>query len=330
MTPTTTTLSGVVLDAVSNNGLPGITVDIYSGATVVATVGTDANGMYNVTLPSGSYSLVLSKSGYVTARVNSPTLQRDSTTIETVLQVSSANAGTGTVNGKIIDALTGSGLNGVTLKFRSGLNATSGTVIATTSISGGAYSVATLGSGNYTAEAKLDGYTIGYFTVTAIGGQIKANQNGTITPLLTSGLTRIVLTWGGTPSDLDSHLTGPSSGSRFHVYYGSKGSKINAPYANLDIDDITQYGPETTTIYQQSARIYRYSVHDFSDRGSSTNTKLSASRAQVMVYLSNGSTQTFQVPVGQTGTLWTVFELSDGTLTPINTMTMVSNSSAVQ
>ncbi|MBU3738501.1 MAG: choice-of-anchor D domain-containing protein [Rhodoferax sp.] len=330
----TGTFSGIVLDAVTNQGLAGITVTISSGSTVVATVTTDATGVFTTTLPVGTYSLVMSKSGYVTATVAASTLQRDqTTTVETVLQVSSANTGTGTASGVVKNAFTGLGLSGVSLKFRSGINATTGTVLATvTSGSGGTYSLATLTSGSYTVEASLNGYTTGYFTVTVVGGLTKSNQNGTITPTLATGQTRIVLTWGATPSDLDSHLTGPSAsgGSRFHVFYSSKGSQAAAPYAALDVDDTTAYGPETTTVYQQASGVYRFSVHNYSNSGSTSSSVLSASGAQVKVYLANGSTQSFQVPVGRTGTLWTVFELNGSTLTPINTMTNASSSSSIQ
>ena len=34
--------------------------------------------------------------------------------------------------------------------------------------------------------------------------------DGVMTPILPAGETRIVLTWGEFPSDLDSHLTGPA------------------------------------------------------------------------------------------------------------------------
>ena len=329
----TGTFSGVVLDAVTNGGIAGILINIYSGTTLVSSVTSDANGVFSSTVPVGTYKLVMSKSGYVTATINSASLQKDvTTTTETVLQVSSNNTGTGLVTGTVKDAFTGLGLSGVGLQFRAGINATSGTVVATaTTGTGGAYSMATLTSGSYTVEASLSGYATGYFTVTVVGGITKANQAGTITPVLASGQTRVVLTWGATPSDLDSHLTGPTAtGTRFHVYYSSKGSKVSSPNAALDVDDTSSYGPETTTIYQQSSGVYRFSVHNYSNSGSTSSTVLSASGAQVKVYLASGQSQTFQVPVGKVATLWTVFELNGNTLTPINTMTNANSSSSIQ
>ena len=50
---------------------------------------------------------------------------------------------------------------------------------------------------------------------------------------------RVILTWGSSPSDLDSHLEGPG----YHVFYSNKTGKN----AELDVDDTTSYGPETVT-----------------------------------------------------------------------------------
>ena len=60
---------------------------------------------------------------------------------------------------------------------------------------------------------------------------------------------RLTLTWGENPRDLDSHLWTPSiEGSPYHVYFGSKGSENSRPYAQLDVDDVSSYGPENITI----------------------------------------------------------------------------------
>jgi len=77
----------------------------------------------------------------------------------------------------------------------------------------------------------------------------------------------IVLTWGAQPTDLDSHLSGPSGATRFHLYYASTNP---VPYASLDVDDTTSSGPETVTVSRDPstglfvAGDYRYWVHTFS------------------------------------------------------------------
>jgi hypothetical protein len=86
----------------------------------------------------------------------------------------------------------------------------------------------------------------------------------TLTPCLvmpTSGLT-IRLTWGSLPSDLDSHLKGPNS---THVYYVTRGSLSSQPFAALDVDDTTGFGPEVITVARQSVGTSEYFVHNFSN-----------------------------------------------------------------
>lgn len=330
----TGTLSGYVRDALTNTGLAGITVNIYSGSSLVTSVTTDTSGIYTANLPAGNYSLNITKAGYIAANISSAATQTNvTTTIETVLQVSNANSGTGIVSGTIKNAFTGLGLTGVTLNFRTGINTTTGNILATTTAgTNGAYTIFSLTGGSYTVEEISSGYTTGYFTVTSIGGQTKAAQDGTITPVLSAGETRIVLTWGATPTDLDSHLTGPTSGStsRFHTYYSNRGSSTSAPFAKLDVDDTSSFGPETITISQISTGIYRYSIHDYSNAGSTSSKALSNSGAQIKVYQGGGLVATFNVPVNQIGTLWTVFEFNGTTITPVNTMTNVSSSTSVQ
>lgn len=94
-------------------------------------------------------------------------------------------------------------------------------------------------------------------------------------------LAQLVLTWGARPSDLDSHLTGPqSSGARFHVYYGNKGSIAAAPWAELDTDDTSSYGPEVITLTRVQNGRYRYAIHNYSGQSAGA---IEASGASVYV-----------------------------------------------
>lgn len=123
---------------------------------------------------------------------------------------------------------------------------------------------------------------------------------------------KIILTWGVTPNDLDSHLTGPdpavSPTARFHIFYRQKGIYNSAPYAALDVDDISSFGPEITTITRFYPGTYRYSVHHFEGSGD-----IHTSPARVELRL-NGRTTIFTPPSpGSTAiglnTVWQVFEL---------------------
>lgn len=126
---------------------------------------------------------------------------------------------------------------------------------------------------------------------------------------------RVVLNWGATPSDLDSHLVYRDN----HIYWDhQQGSN-----ANLDVDDTDSYGPETITVEQrQVGDQYVYAVHDFSHRKSPSSNALSLSNARVMVYVGQSLVRSYYVPRNVQGNLWTVFRVTgEGEFQDINTLT---------
>lgn len=139
-----------------------------------------------------------------------------------------------------------------------------------------------------------------------------------ISPVMTNldGL-RIVLNWGDTPLDLDSHL----AFSGHHIYFSRK--RVGAGTdANLDVDDTTSYGPETITIEKKHAgESYVYAVHDYSNINSPDTQNLSASGAKVLVYIGQSLVRSYYVPKSSAGNLWTVFRITpDGEFQDINTL----------
>jgi hypothetical protein len=128
--------------------------------------------------------------------------------------------------------------------------------------------------------------------------------------LLPAGETRIVLTWGTSPLDLDSHLVGPDgSGGTFHVYYLNPVTTA----VNLDGDDTQGFGLETVTISQQHAGAYCFSVHNYSGEA-----PLGTSDAQVRVFRGTQQVAIFGVP-DTTDEVWNVFRMSGDTLNIVNT-----------
>lgn len=325
-------IQGGVRDAVTRNGIAGVTVEVYDGADLIGTTMTDADGNYTLEVEAGDDLRVrFTRTGYLAADYNDLDLAAGETeTLESILLIPDTFSGNGTAAGVITDSLTGNGLAGVSISLRAGLNSRTGAVVADVlSGVGGAYTVPDLPTGHYTAEMSRAGYVTGYMTVISLGGQVTDNQNGSLSPQLAAGETRVILTWGAAPADLDTHLTGPTaSGPRFHVYYGSR-TVNDGSVAALDLDDTSGFGPETVTITTQVAGVYRYSVHDFTNRNANPSTALSNSGAQVRVYQASGLVATFNIPPNQGGTLWTVFELDQATVTPVNTFSYVSNPGAV-
>jgi hypothetical protein len=326
-------VGGVVRDAATRSALPGVAVTaLHSGAPVLSAA-TGPSGEYALTLPAGpGYELQFTRGGYQPAIYDGvEVFAQSSTYLEAVLQVDTAHQGPGAAGGTIVDALSGAGLSGVLVRLRPGINARTGSPVAITqTAANGSFVFSGLAGGQYTAEATREGYSSAWFTIVVVGGATTSGQGTTMTPTLPSGETRLVLTWGASPGDLDSHLTGPlPNGTRFHLYYPYRGTSPWPEYVSLDRDDTTSYGPETTTILQQISGLYRFSVHDFTNAYSTTSTALSNSAAQVRVYRGSGLLAVFTVPPNRGGTLWTVFEMSGDMITPVNTMSYVSSSGSV-
>ena len=237
---------------------------------------------------------------------------------------------TGKVSGNITNAVTGQIIPEVALTLRRGWNHVSGEeTVASLVTDGNGHYETELPGGNYTVLMEKNGYISGHFNITVTGGCV-LNGNGTLNPssesTIPSGEMRIILTWGETPRDLDSHLTGPSvdGNGQFHVWYANKDYiEGDQMAANLDLDDTTSFGPETVTVYQMSTRgIYRYYVHDFTNKANGSSRQMSDSGAQVNVYFGEVLYATFHVPADQAGTRWHVFDLDAGRkiLTPVNEM----------
>ena len=117
----------------------------------------------------------------------------------------------------------------------------------------------------------------------------------------------IRLTWGAQPLDLDSHLYIPNG---YHVFYPTlnQGSLDVSPFADLDLDDISGFGPENITVVRWMKGTYQYFVHNFNGTFSPGMT---GSPARVEL-IQNGVTTTYVPPPGGEGTnlYWHVFNVT--------------------
>ena len=133
----------------------------------------------------------------------------------------------------------------------------------------------------------------------------------------------MILNWGETPPDLDSHLLTPIiGGSTYHVYYSSVGSYAEAPYAKLDTDDTDGYGPETITINQLFPGTYVYYIKNFND--ASDGLKNSGAVAQIYSGESCAAT-IIEVPTDADGSYWHVCNI-DGASGDITVVNQIQNS----
>ncbi len=334
------TVAGQVVDA--RGPLSGVTVAAVRSITPLGEdlpagtpVTTDAAGNYSLRLPvNNGYRLHFSKTGYITQRVAGADVLTNATTSLAPVYLDTSTQ-PGTVRGVVTSATTGLPVANVLLTLRPSVLRDNvelaGTVAVASTDSAGRYEVRNLEPGYYTAQLTASGYIPGTLTALARAGATNEGQNGTLSPRLDEREWRIVLSWGSSPSDLDSHLTGPIAGSssRFHVYYDAKGSRTASPFASLDIDDTTGFGPETMTLVRTIDGTYRYSVHNYSNRSTAGSTALAGSSARVNVFRGNTQLRSYNVP-GGAGTLWTVFEIRDGTLVDVNSMTSTSSPTSIQ
>ena len=326
--PVTGTLSGTVKNPIADSGLAGVTVSAYSGASLSGSTTTGSGGSFTLNVTPGSaYQLTFQKAGFLGTTYHGVGVAANTTTyLETVQLVDNSHSGTGTVSGAISNAFNGAGVSGASLNLRVGIGATTGNVLhSDTTGSNGGFTIANVPGGNYTAEVSKSGCTTMFYTPTAVGGLTRANQNASITSLLSSQEVRFVLTWGAVPGDLDSHMKTPDLA---HVYYSSKGSSSSAPFTALDHDVTSGYGPETVTVYSEQGGDYYYYVHNYTNMGLTSSMALANSGAQVSVYVGSSLAGTYNVPQFG-GTLWKVLKLNGTTITPINSMLYEASSSNV-
>lgn len=127
----------------------------------------------------------------------------------------------------------------------------------------------------------------------------------------------IKLTWGASPSDLDSHLFTPSGD---HVFFSAQGALAALPFASLDVDDTDSFGPEVVTLTRVMQGTYIYAVHNYSGTQSPGITD-SPARVELT---RDGNTTVFAPPTGEaTKVWWHVFNIvvdaqCNVSVTPVN------------
>lgn len=269
--------------------------------------GTNLSGQVNASLTlfnaqtnqAGAYSVVVSNT---TASV-----------ISQAAQLAFYTNFTNTVlGGVVVDALTGQPRPNVAVSI-AGTNVTSGV--------NGTFLFNAVPALPVTLLGTLSGYAPFSDTLNLQVG-VSNHYEFAISPQLTDANSfRLVLLWGASPTDLDSHLTTPLiGGQNYHVYYSDRGSVLSAPFANLDVDDVTSYGPETITITNFSPGTYTYYIHQYSSAGS-----FATSGSTARIYTSAGLLSTLPVPTTGSGRYWYVCQI-DGQTKAVTVLNYLSNS----
>jgi len=329
-------VTGSVVDISSGEAINGALVSIYEHSSLVASGITNEAGTFSFQLDQGDYRLEVARPGYVTASQYFSLRDGENKYLEaTKLTRYDSSSIMGGIYGTIKNAVTGENVSDVEIKINKGWGneISAETVAEERTDLNGEYSHRKhtilgvdfgLDAGNYTVTISKTGFISTSFNITIVGGE-DMEFNSSITPIGAENIYHIVLTWGEEPRDLDSHLNATYEEERDHVFYADQ----DGYYSNLDVDDVTSYGPETITIEDidmYSGNIM-YSVHDFSNKESTDSVTLSMSSASVKVYRGGQLLETFYVPTGSIGTVWNVFYFdSDHNIRPVNEFELISDS----
>jgi uncharacterized protein YfaP (DUF2135 family) len=164
----------------------------------------------------------------------------------------------------VTDASTGFVLAGALVSVQ-------GTAISATSAANGTFTIPCAPTGAQILSTSRSGYGTRTDNVSVpINGTVDVaialNPTGSCGAV---GEVKVVLTWGASPSDLDSHLSGPdiehAGQTRFHMAFYDRDP---VSYVSLDVDDTTSFGPETVTVTRLAAGFvagdYHYWIHNYS------------------------------------------------------------------
>lgn len=312
-------LSGKVYDASNNKVIKNARVEVYQDNLLKDKGYSDSNGQYKLSnLATGTYTLRISATGYKTYTDTINVLSNSTVEANASMLVDRNNSGNGKIKGSVDDAVNAESVT-ATYTVRNNWNNTTGADIVTTGTANGEYELE-LAAGNYTISFSADNYVAGYINVVVVSDETNI-KDISLSPssINGEGRIRIVLTWGEKPRDLDSHLLGPDAGgsdTRFHTYYNEKNYNYDDHlYANLDRDDISSYGPETTTVYTLApSGTYSFYVHDFTNRNVNDSEEMANSFAKVALYIDNQLYSVYNVPTNVKGNLWHVFDIDAATL----------------
>jgi hypothetical protein len=171
-----------------------------------------------------------------------------------------------------------------------------------------------IADGEYAFIFQKDGYVTTKDVFFIYMGSIFSNKYS-IPKIMQIDNIKIIVDWGRSPADLDAHLV---KENEYHISY--RNARISSDNATwLDRDAMNGYGPETITITQLDRNaVYRYFVHNYSNRNSVNDTRLSQSNTTVRIFINNRFYRSYQIETGRIGTTWHVFEIRNGEIVLIN------------
>ncbi|NGZ76051.1 S-layer homology domain-containing protein [Saccharibacillus alkalitolerans] len=200
------------------------------------------------------------------------------------------------------------------IDFRRGMGNVDGAVAASVSTDANGRYTVYAPAGIYTGVTSKAGFISGTVVAVGVSDTYNRSENHTAIKIPAGDEIRIVLTWGERPRDEDSHLLGPAGdGYGFHTWFGEKQAYDEGELiADLDHDDTSSFGPETTTIRKKMDGTYQFYVHNYSGNGAGDQT-LRNSGAKVDVYVGSQAlpVKSYTIPAGTGSEIyWYVFDMT--------------------
>lgn len=212
------------------------------------------------------------------------------------------------IYGDILDAQTGQKITGVAFAIKIGsLSASGGT---------GSYSVSGKRKYSYNLTCSASGYITANDSFTTPDATSHRQDIVISRELAVGEVARIVLKWGSSPSDLDTHFDGQLTGGptdTFGIMYNNPAFVYNGENVIvLDVDDTDGGGPETLTLFRKELNGI-YSVVDFTG---TTMCHTSTAAVSVTIYMNDGTQQTIYIKKNNSNAkTWNVFRINNGVIT---------------
>jgi|GEM_PF-403245 len=317
---------GYIVDA-KRNPVANATVEFLRSNKVVGKVKTNSNGYYNTgVLPvKGGYTIRVSADGYQTLEGVKAIIDKTGAVIWidviSLVPVSEANhkVSVNVYDGETVkydnDNVVRTFLSGTEVIARRGVNNKTGEQVATGTTDGDGNLVIELISGVYTLEIRLNGYVVGYRTVT-----VDEDKNVSIALIkpVTDKQMKVVLSWEG-EQDLDSYLFTPYKAKKGNMAYIGGSAKKDKHGNRLYLDGKNGNNVEIINIANIKKGNYKYYVSDYTNsiKKNYAAKDMEGLNIRVEVYDKNGLVAVYIIPYNSNGVIWEVFEIKNGRVVPI-------------
>ena len=317
---------GYIVDA-KRKPIANATVEFLRSNKVVGKVKTNSKGYYNTgVLPvKGGYTIRVSADGYQTLEGVKAIIDKTGAVIWidviSLVPISEAShkVSVNVYDGETVkydnDNVVRTFLSGTEVIARRGVNNKTGEQVATGTTDGSGNLVIELTSGVYTLEIRMNGYVVGYRTVTVDEDK---NVSVALTKPVTDKQMKVVLSWEG-EQDLDSYLFTPYRAKKGNMAYIG-GSYSEDKHGNrLYLDGKNGNNVEVINIANIKKGNYKYYVSDYTNSITKNYSAkdMAGLNIRVEVYDKNGLVAVYIIPYNPNGVIWEVFEIKNGKVVPL-------------